>query len=121
MKDEFGDFEEVVDPAPKKHDGKETVEAPIRIKLPRQGEHIGKIIQRLGGNRMEVKSSDGKVRNCRVPGRYKRKFWLRAGDLVLIQPWPDDDYKADIVFQYPPNAAYQLKKKGLIKNLDDSF
>ena len=96
-------------------------QAPVRIRLPRKGEFIGIVIQRLGGNRMEIKTTDGKTRNCRVPGRFKRKFWLRTGDLVLITPWEFDDSKGDIIFQYHKNALYQLKKRGLLNNLENGF
>ncbi len=93
----------------------------IRIRQPRNKEKIGIIVQRLGGNRMEIKSTDGKTRNCRVPGRYKRKFWLRPGDLVIITPWEFDDTKGDVIYQYSKAAANQLKKRRLVENLEENF
>lgn len=96
-------------------------EPQTRIRLPRKGEILGIVTQRLGGNRMEIKCSDGKTRNCRVPGRFRRKFWLRQGDAVLITVWPDDDNKGDIIYQYKKGSDYQLKKLGFLKNLDDKF
>lgn len=116
---DYGDFEEVGDEA-----GGVTAdgaEAPARVKMPRQGEVIGKVIQRFGGARMEVLSTDGKRRNCRVPGRFKRILWLRPGDFVLTKPWPDDDEKADIIFKYNPSAVNQLRKKGLLEALKEEF
>lgn len=123
MEKNFGDFEEIKEVLKnqKLPDRNNYSEAPARIKLPRKGELVGKVLQRLGGNRMEVKSTDNKTRNCRVPGRFKRKFWLRQGDFVLIEPWPDDDNKGDIVFQYPKNSEHQLKRRGLLNNLHDEF
>ena len=123
MEEKFGDFEEVKDEKTNLNVEQELDEQgiPFRIRIPRKGEIIGKVMQRLGGNRMEIKSTDGKTRNCRVPGRFKRKFWLRPKDIVIITPWPDDDSKGDIVFQYQKNVAYQLKKRGLLKNLEDEF
>ena len=120
MKDEFGDFEEIKEESKSKQQNNNQ-EPIVRIKLPRKGEFVGKVIQRLGGNRMEIKSTDGKTRNCRVPGRFKRRFWLRPGDLVLITPWSDDDNKGDIIFQYPKNSQHQLRKHGLHNNLQDEF
>ena len=92
-----------------------------RVRLPRGEEVIGIIEQRLGGNKMLVNCLDGKTRNCRVPGRFSRKFWLREGNFVIVQPWPDDDDKADVVHQYRPNEIIQLKKKNLINNLKSGF
>ncbi len=119
MEEEFGDFEEIKDEQNKGEQN--SLETPVRIRIPRNKEIIGIVLQRLGGNRMEVKCTDGKTRNCRVPGRFKRKFWLRPHDLILIVPWPDDDHKGEIVFQYQPNTISQLKKRGLIKNLQNEF
>lgn len=118
---DFGDFEEIKEEhKPQKHQDVEQ-EIQTRIRSPRKGELVGIVVQRLGGNRMEIKSTDGKTRNCRVPGRFKRRFWLRNRDFVIITPWPDDDSKGDIIFQYNKNAAYQLKKHHLLKNLDEWF
>jgi translation initiation factor 1A len=116
----YGEFEEVVDEngqAP----GEPTLDAPARVRLPRQGEFIGVILQRLGGNRMEVRSTDGKTRNCRVPGRYKRSLWLRPKDIVLIVPWVDDNDKGDIIFKYNSSAIIQLRKKGILDLLKIDF
>ncbi len=121
-KDDFGDFEELKEEKEDKQpeQGGEP-EQFVRARMPRGRELIGKITQRLGGNRMTVLSTDGKSRNCRVPGRYKRRLWLRPGDIVLIEPWADDDSKGDVIFKYMPNGINQLKKKGLLDSLKEEF
>jgi len=122
MDNNFGDFEEIKEEnnAPIVEEGAEG-EAPTRVRMPRKGELLGVVAQRLGGNRMEIKTIDGKSRNCRVPGRFRRKFWLRTGDVVIITPWVDDDEKGDIIFQYSKGAAYQIKKRGLLDSIDTGF
>jgi len=118
-KADFGDFEETTDdPKPKEIVGQE---APTRVRLPRNGEVIGIILQRLGGNRMEVKCTDGKTRNCRVPGRFKRSLWLRPKDVVLVETWEHDDGKADVIFKYHSSAINQLRKRGLLSIADEAF
>ena len=116
---EFGDFEEI------KEEKKETEEpqemVPTRVRQPRQKQLMGVVVQRLGGNRMSVKTTDGKTRNCRVPGRFARKFWLRPGNAVLIEPWPDDDTKGDVVYQYNKNEMFQLKKQGFFEEMEEEF
>ena len=114
----YGDFEEVVD------EGQQQEGQPLgytRIKIPRGNEKAGKVVQRLGGNRMDILCQDGKTRNCRVPGRFKRRFWLRPGDYVIIIPWEYDDSKGDIVYQYKKGSEKQLRKAGLLENIKDAF
>ena len=115
---DFGDFEEIKD---ENQPIEQELQPNTRAKMPHKGEFIGIILQRLGGNRMEVKCSDGKTRNCRIPGRFKRKFWIRANDIVIVQPWEGDDEKADIIFHYPKNAVSQLRKAGLLNGLTNEF
>jgi translation initiation factor 1A len=117
--EDYGDFTEVKEGSPVANN--EQQETPARVRLPRQREFIGVVMQRYGGNRMEVLASDGKTRNCRVPGRFKRSLWLRPKDIVIVQPWPDDDNKADIIFKYNSSAVIQLKKRGMLENLKNEF
>lgn len=94
----------------------------VRVRLPRGKEIIGVITQRVGGSRMLISCMDGKERNCRVPGRFKRALWLREGDVVLVEPWEfDGDSRADIVFKYSKIEAGKLKRDGLLKTTDNEF
>ncbi len=117
--EDYGDFEEVSENG--EEAGQEENQVSTRFRVPRNNELIGVIVQRLGGNRMDVKTTDGKTRNCRVPGRYKRKLWLRPKDIVMIVPWEHDDSKGDVIYKYPPNAVHQLRKKGILDSLNDEF
>jgi len=119
VENEFGDFEEVKEENQQEQPEQEQI--ITRVRMPRDGQLIGVIKQRLGGNRMEVLSTDGKNRNCRVPGRYRRRLWLRPDDIVLIEPWSDDDSKGDVVFKYSKGAKNQLKKKGILDKLKEEF
>jgi len=92
-----------------------------RAKLPKDGEVIGTIDQRLGGNRMNVICLDGKTRNCRVPGRLRRRLWLRPNDVVIVQPWELDDTKGDLLFKYPGNQIEWLKANGYLEIESNEF
>ncbi len=118
--EDFGDFEEVQDPNQEKKP-QVTGEAPVRVRLPREGEMVGVIMQRLGGNRMEVQTSDGKTKNCRVPGRFKRTLWLRPKDVVLVELWEHDADKGDVIFKYIGSAINQLRKRGLLDKINNQF
>lgn len=92
-----------------------------RVKIPRGNQVIGFIDQRLGGSRMRVKCLDGKTRICRIPGRLKRKLWVRDGDTVLVEPWElGGDDKGDIIFKYRQNQVVWLERKGFIKKIEEA-
>ena len=93
----------------------------VRAKLPRGKEVIGIVEQRLGGNKMNVACLDGKTRNCRVPGRLRRKLWLRPDDVVIIEPWELDDEKGDVIFKYRKNQIAWLKREGYLKTEKTEF
>ena len=96
-------------------------EKVTRVKLPRGEQVIGIIEQRLGGNKMMVSCLDGKSRNCRVPGRLKRKLWLRPGNVVIIEFWELDKNKGDVIFKYRPNQVEWLKNNGYLKSEKNEF
>ena len=97
-------------------------EKPLtRVKLPRGKEVLGIVEQRVGGNKMFVNCFDGKTRNCRVPGRLKRRLWLRPGDVIIIEPWELDDNRGDILFKYRPNEIAWLRKNNYLKKEEVEF
>lgn len=92
-----------------------------RVRLPRGKEVLGVLEQRVGGSRILIKCFDGKTRNCRVPGRLKRRLWLREGDIVLVMPWEhQSETKGDVIFKYTKTAAAWLKRKGYVK-IEEEF
>ena len=90
-----------------------------RVKLPRGKQTFGILEQRLGGSRMRVRCLDGKTRICRVPGRLKKRLWVREGDLLLIEPWElSGEEKGDVIFKYQSNQVEWLRRKGYLKELE---
>lgn len=91
-----------------------------RIKLPRGSQTLGILEQRLGGSRMRIRCLDGKERICRIPGRLKRRLWVREGDIVIVEPWEfSGDDKGDLVYKYTPTQVGWLKRKGHLSKLED--
>jgi len=92
----------------------------LRVKLPRGKETLGIIEQRLGGSRMTVRCLDGKKRVCRVPGRLKKRLWLREGDVILVEPWEfGGNEKGDVIHKYRINEVEWLKKKGYLEEQEE--
>ncbi len=90
-----------------------------RIRTPRKGEILGVIETMLGGDRMRASCSDGKQRICRIPGRLRKRVWMRPGDLILIKPWVvQGDEKGDVVFRYTATQANWLKRKEYTKGIE---
>jgi len=91
-----------------------------RIKLPRDKQVLGVLDQRLGGSRMRVRCLDGKTRICRIPGRLKRRLWVREGDTVIVEPWEySGDSKGDLLYKYTNTQVNFLKKKGYLDKLEE--
>ena len=89
-----------------------------RTPIPRGNQVLGICEQRVGGSRMKVRCMDGKTRICRIPGRLKRRLWVREGDILLIQPWElGGEAKGDVIFKYRPIQVEHLRRKGLLKEM----
>jgi len=91
-----------------------------RIKLPQTGQVLGVLDQRLGASRTRVRCLDGKTRICRIPGRLKRRLWVRENDILIIEPWEfSGDEKGDILYKYTPTQVQYLKKRGHLKQIEE--
>jgi translation initiation factor 1A len=115
---DFGDFEI----KGQEQETEQHSEGPVRVRTPRGTEVLGKVEQRAGANRMIVSCFDGKTRNCRIPGRLRRRLWVRQGNIVLVQPWEfEGDSKGDLLFTYKPAQIQWLERKGFLKNIEEEF
>ena len=90
------------------------------IKTPQAPEIFGIVEQRLGGSRARVRCLDGKTRICSIPGRLKKKLWIRENDIIIVEPWEyTPDEKGNILFKYTPTQVKWLKDKGYLSKLED--
>jgi len=88
------------------------------MKIPEEGEIVGVVAQLLGFDRVKVKCADGKTRVCRIPGKMKKKIWIRLNDIVLVSPWDfQSDLKADVIWRYDRGNLRDLREKGYLDNL----
>lgn len=90
-------------------------EEVVRVRTPRESEVLGIVEDMLGGGRFRVNCMDKKTRTCRVSGKFKRRQWIRPGDVVLIKPWEvEGDEKGDVVWKYRRAQIDWLKRKGYL-------
>ena len=94
-----------------------------RLKLPNRskGEIFGIADQLLGAAHLSVVGEDGKTRLARIPGRMKRRLWIREGDLVIIRPWDFQDAKADVVWRFTRTQSINLSRRGKVPKSIDVF
>lgn len=89
-----------------------------RTRIPGEGEVLGLVEMMLGADKVRVNCDDGKVRICRIPGKLRKRVWIKPGDLVLVHPWKvQSNERGDIVFRYTPTQANWLKRKGYTSSL----
>ena len=89
-----------------------TEEDVTRVRLPniKEAEMFGIADQLLGASKIRVMCEDGQSRVGRIPGKIKKRMWIREGDLLII---------CDVRFRYTKTQAMNLSKKNKIpKNLD---
>lgn len=89
-----------------------------RIRVPRDQQVLGVVEQMVGGDKMRVKCEDGHERLCRIPGKLRKRVWIKVGDLVLIEPWiVQTNERGDVAFKYTSTQANWLKRKGFVKSI----
>ena len=74
-----------------------------------------------GGSRLQLICEDGERRMGRIPGKLRRRMWVRENDLLIVVPWSFQDSKADVKFRYTPTQTSNLKRKGKIPEILDIY
>lgn len=92
-------------------------EGGFRLRLPRKDEFeiFGIAIQLMGANQIKAKCIDGVERTCRIPGKLRKKVWVRTNDLIIVKVWDFQPSKGDVVWRYLPNQTEQIRRRGLLQ------
>jgi len=102
----------------KKRKGWSEEEEISRIRIPKEGEMLGIVELMLGSDKLRVQCDDGRERIVRIPGKLRKRVWIRVGDLILIRPWKVmSDRRADVIWRYTKTQARWLQRKGYLKNV----
>ncbi len=84
------------------------------LRMPEDSEVFATVESMLGANRVKVRCADGVERTARIPGKMRKRVWIREGDVVLVEPWDWQDEKADVTWRYDNQEAEQLRREGHI-------
>ena len=94
----------------------ENEEQPIRVRTPRGREILGVVEATLGANKLKVRCQDEKYRICRIPGKMKKRIWIREGDVIILEPWEiQGDKSADVIWKYTPSQADWLRRRNILR------
>lgn len=88
-----------------------------RVRIPQKSanEILGTVESLLGSNKLRTRCMDGVVRLTRIPGKMKKRIWIREGDVIIVVPWSFQNEKADIIWKYSPPQVNWLERKGFLK------
>ncbi len=102
-------------------EGMESDEAVNRYRMPdnRNREMFAIADELMGASKLRVMCEDGKSRMARIPGKMKRRMWIKPGDLVIVKPWDFQDEKADVKYRYVRTQAVNLSRRKKIPELLD--
>lgn len=70
------------------------------LEFKEDGQEYARVLKMLGDGRLEAKCSDGETRICHIRGKFRKRVWINAGDLVLVDIRSFEPSKADVVYKY---------------------
>ncbi len=98
---------------------KQSVGDERRVRTPKKDEVFGIVEEMLGFYRLKVHCEDQKERLCRIPGKMKKRVWIKIDDLVVVKLSDiERDKKGEVVFRYTKTQAKWLERHGYLKNVD---
>ncbi|MHB8395736.1 MAG: translation initiation factor eIF-1A [Thermoplasmataceae archaeon] len=98
-------------------------EANFRVILPnrKKGEMFGIVEKLSGASRLMVMCEDGFTRSSRIPGKMRKRMWIRENDLVVVKPWEFQNEKGDVVYRYTQTQASYLSRNKLLPEVINIF
>ena len=86
--------------------------------MPQPGELIGKVVRIAGATKFLVRCTDSNERLCSIPGRLRRRFWIKENDIVIVRPWiVQTTERGDIVWRYSVMDIGKLRDRKLLDTL----
>ena len=91
----------------------------VKVRKPYRdlGEMFAVITKMHGTNQIAAMCEDGTERKCRIPGKLKKRVWMREGDVIIVKLWDFQPIKADVVWRFLPVQTERLRRMGLLGKL----
>lgn len=77
-----------------------------------EGQEYAQVVKMLGNGRLEAMCADGTVRLCHIRGKFKKRVWINAEDIIMLGLREFEDEKADVIHKYTPEEARTLQAYG---------
>lgn len=81
---------------------------------PAEGQLFGRVEGLSGSNWAVVLCSDGRIRQCRLRGKLRRKIWIKLNDIVLVEPWSFQPSQGEILHRYTVGQIDYLVNNGFL-------
>lgn len=96
----------------KKRRGKNVMQEKRKLEFAEDGQVYVRVLKMLGDGRLEGKCSDGQTRICHIRGKFRKRVWINAEDLVLADIRSYQPDKADVVYKYDADEDRTLSSYG---------
>ena len=84
------------------------------LRMPQPGEIVGVVAHVQGASLFRIRCADNFERICAIPGRLRRRFWIKEKDIVLVKPWiVQSNERGDIVWRYSIGDRDRLTARGI--------
>lgn len=105
--------------AMKRKKGAPAEESVGRVRLPKRDEleQFAIVLQLMGTDQVKCLCEDGTERQVRIPGKLKKRVWIRENDIILIKLWDFQPIKGDVVWRYLGNQVGWLKRNKKLEKL----
>lgn len=95
----------------KKNNEPETTSSKTTKIAEGEYEKYGKIINLSGDCRVIVTTTDGTEYVCHIPGKFRKRVWMKMDDIILFAVRPFEENKGDVISVYSPNEVRWLTIK----------
>lgn len=88
--------------------------AKRQLELAEDMQEYAKILKCMGDRKLNVVLTDSSQMVASIPGRFRKRVWMAAGDIIIASRRDFQDSKLDVIYKYTKDEVRKLHKQGLI-------